>query len=222
MPPLRMQLKILLPSRVFSVLENVTSIVAEARQGSFGLLPQRLDCVAALAPGILTYATEATGEVYLAVDEGVLVKTGTQVVVSVRHAIGGADLGQLRQAVERDFVTMDEHRKPCEPPWRNWKAGSFDASRSFIMSDEPRTTSESRDAAFQQKVAIAEERKLKAKRGGVQGIWMGLGTFGTPSAGRWPFRPFWASCSASISTHTFPESIRGPFLYSSLAFFSVA
>ena len=46
------------------------------------------------------------------------------------------------------------------------------------MSDEPRTTSESRDAAFQQKVAIAEERKLKAKRGGVQGIWMGLGTFG--------------------------------------------
>ena len=111
MPPLRMQLKILLPSRVFNVVENVTSIVAEARQGSFGLLPQRLDCIAALAPGIFTYATEAAGEVYLAVDEGVLVKTGTQVVVSVRHAIGGADLGQLRQAVERDFVTMDERQK---------------------------------------------------------------------------------------------------------------
>ncbi len=111
MPPLYMQLKVLLPSRVFGVIENVTRIVAEARQGSFGLLPQRLDCVAALAPGILTYATEAAGEVYLAVDEGVLVKTGTQVVVSVRHAIGGADLGQLRQAVERDFVTMDERQK---------------------------------------------------------------------------------------------------------------
>jgi F-type H+-transporting ATPase subunit epsilon len=106
-----MQLKILLPSRVFDVVESVTSIVAEARQGSFGLLPQRLDCVAALAPGILTYATKAAGETYLAVDEGVLVKTGTQVVVSVRHAIGGADLGQLRQAVERDFVAMDERQK---------------------------------------------------------------------------------------------------------------
>lgn len=111
MPPLHMQLKILLPSRVFDVVESVTSIVAEARQGSFGLLPQRLDCVAALAPGILTYATKAAGETYLAVDEGVLVKTGTQVVVSVRHAIGGADLGQLRQAVERDFVAMDERQK---------------------------------------------------------------------------------------------------------------
>ena len=111
MPLSHMQLKIFLPSRIFGVMENVTSIVAEAREGSFGLLPLRLDCVAALAPGILTYATEATGEVYLAVDEGVLVKTGSQVAVSVRHAIGGADLGQLRQAVERDFLTMDERQK---------------------------------------------------------------------------------------------------------------
>ncbi len=106
-----MQLKILLPSRVFSVIENVTRIIAEARQGSFGLLPQRLDCVAALAPGILTYATEGAGDVYLAIDEGVLIKTGSEVVVSVRRAIGGADLGQLRQAVEKEFVTLNERQK---------------------------------------------------------------------------------------------------------------
>jgi F-type H+-transporting ATPase subunit epsilon len=106
-----MQLKILLPSRVFSVIENVTRIVAEAQQGSFGLLPQRLDCVAALAPGILTYATEGTGEVHLAVNEGVLIKTGANVVISVRHAIGGADLGQLRQAVEKEFVTLNKRQK---------------------------------------------------------------------------------------------------------------
>lgn len=111
MPPSNMQLKILLPSRVFGVIENVTRIVAEARQGSFGLLPQRLDCVAALAPGILTYATETAGDTYIAVDEGVLIKTGGEVLVSVRHAIGGANLGQLRQAVEREFVTLDERQK---------------------------------------------------------------------------------------------------------------
>jgi F-type H+-transporting ATPase subunit epsilon len=111
MSPLHMQLKILLPSRIFSVIENVTRIIAEARQGSFGLLPQRLDCVAALAPGILTYSTEGAGDVYLAVDEGVLIKTGPEVVISVRHAIGGADLGQLRQAVEREFVMLNERQK---------------------------------------------------------------------------------------------------------------
>ena len=46
------------------------------------------------------------------------------------------------------------------------------------MSDNPRTMPEGRNAAFQRKVATAEERKLKSKRRGVQGIWMGLGTFG--------------------------------------------
>jgi F-type H+-transporting ATPase subunit epsilon len=111
MPQLRMQLKILLPSRVFGEVEDVTRIVAETRQGSFGILPRRADCVAALAPSILSYATETAGEVYVAVNEGVLVKMGAQVLVSVRHAIGGADLGQLRQSVEREFLTLDDQEK---------------------------------------------------------------------------------------------------------------
>ena len=106
-----MQLKILLPSRVFGEIGDVARIVAEARGGSFGILPHRLDCVAALAPGILTYATEEKGDVYVAVDEGVLVKIGAEVLVSVRYAVGGTDLGQLRQAVEREFLSLDDREK---------------------------------------------------------------------------------------------------------------
>jgi len=102
-----MNLKVLLPFQVFADRTGVSRIVAETREGAFGLLPHRLDCVAALAPGILTYATDADGEVYLAVDEGVLVKTGPTVLVSVRRAIGGTDLGQLRVAVEQEFLTLD-------------------------------------------------------------------------------------------------------------------
>lgn len=111
MPPSLMQLKISLPSRVFDQIENVTKVVAETRQGSFGILPHRLDCVAALAPGILTYSTEKGSETYVAVDEGVLAKIGNQVLISVRNAIAGADLGQLHQAVEREFLTLDDQEK---------------------------------------------------------------------------------------------------------------
>ena len=50
-----MQLKVLLPSEIFFENDDVERIVAETREGSFGILPHRLDCVAALAPGILTY-----------------------------------------------------------------------------------------------------------------------------------------------------------------------
>jgi F-type H+-transporting ATPase subunit epsilon len=106
-----MNLKVLLPFQVFAEKTGVTRIVAETRQGSFGLLPHRLDCVAAPAPGILIYEDEAEGEVYLAVDEGVLIKTGPNVVVSVRNALAGTDLGKLRAAIEQEFLHLDEQEK---------------------------------------------------------------------------------------------------------------
>jgi len=106
-----MSLKILLPFRIFAEIKNVKRIVLETGEGSYGVLPHRLDCVAALVPGIFTYETEADGIHYLAVDEGVLVKAGMDVMASVRNAIGGADLGKLRESVEKEFVALDETEK---------------------------------------------------------------------------------------------------------------
>jgi len=109
--PALMHLKVLLPFEIFAEKTGVLRIVAETQEGSFGLLPHRLDCVAALAPGILTYETEAHGEVFVAVDQGVLVKTGPEVLVSVRRALGGKDLGKLRDAVENEFLKLDEQEQ---------------------------------------------------------------------------------------------------------------
>ncbi|OGA14289.1 MAG: F0F1 ATP synthase subunit epsilon [Betaproteobacteria bacterium RIFCSPLOWO2_12_FULL_63_13] len=106
-----MNLKVLLPFEVFAEETGVSRIVAETREGSFGLLPHRLDCVAALVPGILVFETDAQGEVCMAVDEGVLVKTGPDVLVSVRNAVGGADLDKLRETVERQFRALDEQER---------------------------------------------------------------------------------------------------------------
>ena len=109
--PSLMHLKLLLPFQVFAEKTGVSRIIAETRAGSFGLLPHRLDCVAALVPGILIYQTESGGEIMLAVDEGVLVKTGLEVLVSVRRAISGTDAAQLRAAVEKEFLTIDEQEQ---------------------------------------------------------------------------------------------------------------
>jgi F-type H+-transporting ATPase subunit epsilon len=111
MPAPLMRLKVLLPFRIFAEKAGVSRIVTETREGSFGLLPRRLDCVAAVVPGILTYETEEDGEIYVAVDQGVLVKTGPTVLVSVRRAVGGADLRQLRNSVEKEFLTLDEREQ---------------------------------------------------------------------------------------------------------------
>lgn len=100
-----------MPSHIFAEKVNVSRIVAETPDGLFGVLPRRLDCVAVLCPGILTYENDTDGEVYLAVDEGVLVKTGPEVLVSVRNAIAGTNLGQLREAVEQEFINLSEQEQ---------------------------------------------------------------------------------------------------------------
>ena len=61
MQPANMNLKVLLPFKIFAEKTGVLRVVAETRAGSFGLLPHRLDCVAALAPGILVFETQAEG-----------------------------------------------------------------------------------------------------------------------------------------------------------------
>ena len=131
MQPTRMTLKVLLPFRVFAEKTSVSRIVAETRAGSFGFLPYRLDCVAALAPGILTYEDDAEGEVSVAVDEGVLVKTGLDVFVSVRNAIGGTDLGHLREAVDREFLNLGEREQSVRSVMEKLESGFISRLAKF-------------------------------------------------------------------------------------------
>ncbi len=118
-----MNLKILLPFQIFAEKTGVSRIVAETRGGSIGLLPNRLDCVLALTPGILIYETGAQGEVYVAVDDGVLIKAGPDVLVSVRRALVGTDLGALRDSVEQEFTALDEHEQSVRSVMAKLEAG---------------------------------------------------------------------------------------------------
>jgi F-type H+-transporting ATPase subunit epsilon len=126
-----MKLKVLLPFQIFAEETGVSRIVAETRAGSFGLLPHRLDCVAALTPGILIYETEAEGETYVAVDEGVLVKTGLDVLVSVRNAIAGMDLHLLREAVENEFLELDERERTVRASLAKMESGLIRRMAAF-------------------------------------------------------------------------------------------
>ncbi len=128
-----MNLKILLPYKIFADIKAVSSVVIDTSAGSYGLLPQRLDCVAALVPGILTYKTENEKVIYVAVDEGVMVKAGTQVLVSVRNAVGGADLGKLGELIKSDFNNQYEKEREAKTVIAKLERGfvySFDKFRN--------------------------------------------------------------------------------------------
>ena len=104
-----MTLKILLPERVV-LRETVDAVVAEGANGSFGLLPRHIDFVAPLVPGILAYRRDEE-EAFVAVDEGVLVKCGDEVLVSVRDAVVGPDLESLEETVRTQFEERREEEK---------------------------------------------------------------------------------------------------------------
>ena len=106
-----MNLKIWLPHRVFKAIDHVEMIVFETAKGSYGLLPHRLDCVAAIVPGILAYETNDGERRYLALDEGILIKTGPEVSVSVRNAVGDVELGRLREAIDKEFASVHDMEK---------------------------------------------------------------------------------------------------------------
>ncbi|MBF0543739.1 MAG: F0F1 ATP synthase subunit epsilon [Candidatus Riflebacteria bacterium] len=98
-----MHLKILLPSRVFLETDNVLMVKIETSEGSVGMFPNRRDCAISLVPGLLTYETKDQGRINIAIDEGILVKAGPEVLISVRHAMEEKIAGGLRESLEREF-----------------------------------------------------------------------------------------------------------------------
>jgi F-type H+-transporting ATPase subunit epsilon len=118
-----MQLKILVPSGVFANIAKVDRIVVMTQTGSFGLLPHRLDCAAVLPPGVFAYSTGGTDEVHLAVDAGVMVKTGADVLVCVRRAIAGADLGRLHQAVQQELMKLSDQESSSRKTLAHLESG---------------------------------------------------------------------------------------------------
>ncbi|HSR53056.1 MAG TPA: F0F1 ATP synthase subunit epsilon [Acidobacteriota bacterium] len=130
-----MRLKLLLPSQVV-VDQKVAKVVAEGEHGSFCLLPRHVDFLAALVPGLLAFEDEEGREQFAAVDEGVLVKRGDEVLVSTRQATRGADLEELRQTVRQEFVSLSEREKAAQAATAKLEA-SFLRSYLKLAEEQP-------------------------------------------------------------------------------------
>ena len=105
-----MRLSVLTPTEVVFD-EQVGKVIAEAEDGSFGVLPRHVDYVAALVPGLLHCELEGGKEVFFAVDEGVLVKCGPDIFVSALHAVRAPDLGEVRRAVRQSFLATTQREE---------------------------------------------------------------------------------------------------------------
>jgi F-type H+-transporting ATPase subunit epsilon len=120
-----MNLQVLTPTRVF-LEEEVAKVTGQAENGSFCLLPRHIDFVASLVPSLLMFTPSGSGEPhYLAVDEGILVKCGDDVFVSVGRAAGGTDLSELERTVAEEFRQRDEHERNARSAIARLEAGAI-------------------------------------------------------------------------------------------------
>ncbi|MCK9607074.1 MAG: F0F1 ATP synthase subunit epsilon [Methylomonas sp.] len=117
-----MQLKVLLPSEVLVDIA-VTKVIAEAENGWFCLEPRHVDFVSALVPGLLRYITREGVEMFLGIDEGILVKCGPQVRVSTREAVVGDDPEALKAAMQARGSAHDEHDRYARSVLARLEAG---------------------------------------------------------------------------------------------------
>lgn len=110
-----MNLKILLPTQIL-VDEKVAAVTVDAADGSLTLLPRHVDFTAALVPGILSFRPQTAGreeapEAFVAIDTGILVKCGDEVLVSTRSGVRSVELDKLQQIVEEQFRRLDEREQ---------------------------------------------------------------------------------------------------------------
>ena len=106
-----MILKVLIPTEVL-LERTVVSVTAEGQNGSFCLRPRHIDMAAALVPGLLFFIEkQSNAEGFVAVDQGVLVKYGSEVTVSARNAVFGPHLEDLLKIVDERFGVMDEQQR---------------------------------------------------------------------------------------------------------------
>jgi F-type H+-transporting ATPase subunit epsilon len=72
-------------------------------------------------------------EEFLAVDEGILVKCGPEVMVSTRQAVRGPELGTLKATVEKTFKVRTDQEKRARSALANLEANFI---RRFLKLEE--------------------------------------------------------------------------------------
>ncbi|MBS1543084.1 MAG: F0F1 ATP synthase subunit epsilon [Bacteroidetes bacterium] len=128
-------LKVLLPYKVLVEVPDVKRLTVETTSGSVGFLPNRLDCAAALVPGILMYENSVREVKYLALDEGLLLKTGGVVTIAVRNAVAGSDLGRLRQSIESDLRNLEDRERDVRNTLAKLETGFFRSLEKFRQAE---------------------------------------------------------------------------------------
>ena len=124
------KLKVMVPLSTV-VDRDVRKLKAEGAHGAFVILPRHVDCAIELKPCLLSYEQD-DGEIYYAIDGGLLVKCGRDVTVITPQLAGDAPLGELQTAVKTMQHAVDDQEARARRALRRIE---MDIVRRFMEMD---------------------------------------------------------------------------------------
>jgi F-type H+-transporting ATPase subunit epsilon len=113
--------------------EEVAKVSLEGSHGAFTMLPRHIDFVSDVVPCIMIYVPLAGEEQFLALEEGVVVKRGDEVMISVRGALRGEELGQLTERLVENEEELVEREKEARSALARLESHLV---RSFVEAGE--------------------------------------------------------------------------------------
>lgn len=105
-----MRLRVLLPHACLFD-GDVDKVTADGVDGSRGFLPRHVDFVLPLKSGVLSCVKQDGGELFFAINQGVLIKKGIEVSVVTPKAVMAERIEDLPENVLQTFQKEDEHEK---------------------------------------------------------------------------------------------------------------
>lgn len=104
-----MRFKVATPEGIL-VDEAVRKVTVDAQDGRYTFLPRHIDFTTAIDAGICAFVGMAGEEAFLAVDTGILVKQGENVLLAAQRAVRG-ELGTLADTIVREYSQMDDQER---------------------------------------------------------------------------------------------------------------
>lgn len=115
---------------------RATRLTGVGKNGAFGLLPNHIDFVTALAPSVMTLRLADGSEKIFGIDQGLLVKKGHAIDVVTLRGVCGDDLSSLKDTIHAKFVQMDEEERQARSALSRLEAGIM---RQFAGLQRPRS-----------------------------------------------------------------------------------
>ncbi|MBB5214959.1 F0F1 ATP synthase subunit epsilon [Parapusillimonas granuli] len=119
-----MRLRVLTPAQAV-VDVSARKLVAEGTHGFFAVLPRHIDAVVALPASLLSYVTADGSEHFIGTDEGILVKQGAEVCISVLDAFESDDLDALRERLAQHLSNLEDHERTARSAIARLEAGAI-------------------------------------------------------------------------------------------------